>query len=100
MGTPELDGQTTQQDLVRFWQAIHDGDVIRHLRQYKDLIGHYHTAGVPGRGELDETQELNYPPIVRAILETGFQGFMAQEFIPTWPDRVKALRHAVRVCDV
>jgi hydroxypyruvate isomerase len=79
---------------------IMDGDVIRHLRQYKDLIGHYHTAGVPGRGELDETQELNYPPIVRAILETGFQGFMAQEFIPTWPDRVKALRHAVRVCDV
>jgi len=79
---------------------IMDGDVIRHLRQYKDVIGHYHTAGVPGRGELDETQELNYPAIVRAILETGYQGFMAQEFIPTWPDRVKALRHAVRVCDV
>jgi len=79
---------------------IMDGDVIRNLRQYKDVIGHYHTAGVPGRGELDETQELNYPAIVRAILETGYQGFMAQEFIPTWPDRVKALRHAVRVCDV
>jgi hydroxypyruvate isomerase len=79
---------------------IMDGDVIRHLRQYKDVIGHYHTAGVPGRGELDETQELNYPPIVKAILETGYQGYLAQEFIPTWPDRVKALRHAVRVCDV
>ena len=79
---------------------IMDGDVIRHIRQYKDVTAHYHTAGVPGRGELDETQELNYPAIVRAILETGYQGFMAQEFIPTWPDRVKALRHAVRVCDV
>lgn len=79
---------------------IMDGDVIRHIRQYKEVTGHYHTAGVPGRGELDDTQELNYPAIVKAILETGYQGFMAQEFIPTWPDRVKALRHAVRVCDV
>lgn len=79
---------------------VMDGDVIRRIRQHKDVIGHYHTAGVPGRGELDETQELNYPAIVRAIVETGFQGYLAQEFIPTWPDRVKALRHAVRVCDV
>jgi hydroxypyruvate isomerase len=79
---------------------IMNGDVIRRLRQYKDVIAHYHTAGVPGRGELDETQELNYPAIVRAIVETGFQGYLAQEFIPTWPDKVKALRHAVRVCDV
>lgn len=79
---------------------IMDGDIIRRIRTHKEYIGHYHTAGVPGRGELDETQELNYPPIVKAILETGFQGFMAQEFIPTWPDRVKALRHAVRLCDV
>jgi len=79
---------------------IMDGDVIRHLRQYKEVTGHYHTAGVPGRGELDDTQELNYPAIVKAILETGYQGYLAQEFIPTWPDRVKALRHAVRVCDV
>jgi hydroxypyruvate isomerase len=79
---------------------IMNGDVIRRLRQYKDVIGHYHTAGVPGRGELDDSQELNYPAIVRAIVETGFQGYLAQEFIPTWPDKVKALRHAVRVCDV
>jgi hydroxypyruvate isomerase len=79
---------------------IMNGDVIRRLRQYKDVIAHYHTAGVPGRGELDETQELNYPAIVRAIVETGFQGYLAQEFIPTWADKVKALRHAVRVCDV
>ena len=79
---------------------IMNGDVIRRLRAYKEYIGHYHTAGVPGRGELDETQELNYPAIVKAVVETGFQGYLAQEFIPTWPDRVKALRHAVRVCDV
>jgi hydroxypyruvate isomerase len=79
---------------------IMNGDVIRRIGQYKDVIGHYHTAGVPGRGELDETQELNYPAIVKAILATGFEGFLAQEFLPTWPDKVKALRHAVRVCDV
>ncbi|MBI4662820.1 MAG: TIM barrel protein [Verrucomicrobia bacterium] len=79
---------------------IMNGDVIRRLRLYRDLIGHYHTAGVPGRGELDQTQELNYPAIMRAILETGFDGYVAQEFIPTWPDRVLALRHAAKVCDV
>ena len=79
---------------------IMNGDVIRRIRQYKEHIGHYHTAGVPGRGELDDTQEINYPPIMRAILETGYTGFVAQEFIPTWPDKLAALRHAVRLCDV
>ena len=77
-----------------------NGDVIRRIRQYKDVIGHYHTAGNPGRGELDDTQEINYPPIMKAILETGYQGFVAQEFIPTWDDPVAALRHAASVCDV
>lgn len=80
-------------------QVMH-GDVIRRIRQYQHVIAHYHTAGVPGRGELDETQELNYPAIVQAIVATGFQGYLAQEFLPTWPDRIAALRHAVRVCDV
>ena len=79
---------------------IMNGDVIRRLRKYKEYIGHYHTAGVPGRGELDENQEVNYPAILRAILETGYQGYVAQEFIPTWPDPVMALRHAAKVCDV
>lgn len=79
---------------------IMNGDVIRRLRAYKDVIGHYHTAGVPGRGELDEHQEINYPAVMRAILETGYTGFVAQEFIPTWPDRPAALRHAARICDV
>ena len=79
---------------------IMNGDVIRRLRKYKDVIGHYHTAGVPGRGELDENQEINYPAVMRAIVETGYRGFVAQEFIPTWEDRKEALRHAARVCDV
>ena len=67
---------------------------------YKDYIAHIHTAGVPGRGELDDTQEVQYPPIMRAILDIGFKGYVAQEFIPTWPDRALALRHAAGVCDV
>ena len=79
---------------------IMNGDVVRRLRQYKDVIGHYHTAGVPGRGELDDTQEVNYPMVMRAILETGYEGYVAQEFIPTWKDPVLALRHAASVCDV
>ncbi len=79
---------------------IMNGDVIRRIRQYKDIIGHYHTAGNPGRGELDDTQEINYPPIMRTILETGYQGYVAQEFIPTWKDKVKALQHAAVLCAV
>lgn len=79
---------------------IMNGDVIRRIRQYKDYIGHVHTAGVPGRGELDDTQEINYPAVMRALLEIGYTGFTAHEFIPTWPDKLAALRHGVRVCDV
>lgn len=79
---------------------VMNGDVIRRIRQYKDIIGHYHTAGNPGRCELDENQEMNYPPIMRAILETGYEGYVAQEFIPTWDDTVASLRHAAEVCDV
>jgi len=79
---------------------VMNGDVIRRIRQYQDLIGHYHTAGNPGRGELDDTQEINYPAVMKAILATGYEGYVAQEFIPTWEDKVKALRHAAEVCDV
>lgn len=80
--------------------SIMNGDIIRRIRQYKDVIGHYHTAGNPGRAELDDTQEINYPPILRAILETGYTGYVAQEFIPTWDDPALALRQAAQVCDV
>lgn len=79
---------------------IMNGDVIRRIRQYHPLIGHYHTAGNPGRGEIDDSQEINYPPIMRAILETGYDGYVAQEFIPTWKDPIQALDHAIGVCDV
>ena len=79
---------------------IMNGDVIQRIKQYKDLIGHYHTAGNPGRAELDDSQEINYPAVMRAIVETGYKGFVAQEFIPTWDDPVAALRHAAMVCDV
>jgi hydroxypyruvate isomerase len=79
---------------------IMNGDVIRRIRTYHSYIGHYHTAGVPGRGELDENQEIQYAAVMRAIAETGYQGYVAQEFIPTWQDKVAALRHAVQVCDI
>ena len=79
---------------------VMNGDVIRRIKQYKDIIGHYHTAGCPGRGEIDETQEINYPPILKAILETGYKGYLAQEFIPTWKDPVQSLRHAAEICDI
>lgn len=79
---------------------IMNGDVIRRIREYKDYIGHYHTAGNPGRGEIDETQEINYPPIIKAIVKTGFTDFVAQEFIPTWDDPFKSLEHGVKTCTV
>ena len=79
---------------------IMNGDVIRRIKQYKDIIGHYHTAGCPGRGEIDDTQEINYPPILKTILETGYDGYLAQEFIPTWKNPIDSLRHAAEVCDI
>lgn len=80
--------------------SVMNGDVIRRIGQYKNIIGHYHTAGNPGRAELDNTQEINYPPILEAILKTGYKGFVAQEFIPTWDDPVLALRNAAQLCDI
>ena len=80
-------------------QIMH-GDIIRNIRKLKEYIGHYHTAGNPGRAELDDTQEINYPAVMKAILETDFDGFVAQEFIPTWDDKIAALRHAAEICDV
>ena len=79
-------------------QIMH-GDVIVRLKQHKDWIGHYHTAGVPGRNEIDDTQEINYAPIMKAIAETGYQGYVGQEFIPL-RDKVASLNQSVRICDV
>ena len=80
--------------------SIMNGDVIRRLQQHKDYIGHIHTAGNPGRCELDQNQEINYPAVMRALVETGYNDFVAHEFIPTWSDTILALRHAAMVCDV
>ncbi|GAB5403566.1 MAG: TIM barrel protein [Aureliella sp.] len=79
---------------------VMNGDVTRRIRQYHKYIGHYHTAGNPGRCEIDENQEINFPPILKAILETGYTGFVAQEFIPTWDEPLESLRHSIGVCDV
>jgi hydroxypyruvate isomerase len=78
---------------------IMDGDVIRRIRQLKDTIGHVHTAGNPGRGELDDKQEINYRPIMEALVEIGYTGYLGQEFIPT-RDPMVGLRQAVTLCDV
>lgn len=75
-------------------QVMH-GDVIRRIRELHPWIAHYHTAGNPGRCEIDEHQEINYPPILSAIVETGFTGYVAHEFIPTWDDPARALQHAI-----
>lgn len=78
---------------------IMDGDVISRIRQYKDSINHVHTAGNPGRGELDEKQEIYYPPIMEALAEIKYKGYVGQEFIPT-RDPLKGLKEAVALCDV
>lgn len=82
-----------------YHMQIMEGDVIRTIRDHHSAIAHYHTAGVPGRNEIDDSQELNYPAICRAILETGFDGYLAQEFIPK-RDPMTSLAEAVGICDV
>ncbi|WP_045690075.1 hydroxypyruvate isomerase family protein [Hymenobacter sp. AT01-02] len=83
-----------------YHMQVNEGDVIHTLTEYHPYIAHYHTAGVPGRHELDDTQELNYPAIMQAIRKTGFKGFVAQEFIPRQADGLASLRQAVQLCDV
>ena len=78
---------------------IMEGDIIRTIRQNKDYIGHYHTGGNPGRNEIDETQELYYPAIMKAIVETGYKGYVAHEFVPK-RDPLESLTYATRICDV
>ncbi len=82
-----------------YHMQVQEGDVIATIAESKDYIGHYHTAGVPGRNEIDDTQELYYPAIMRAIVETGFKGYVGQEFMPK-RDPFKSLAEAVKICDV
>ena len=83
-----------------YHMQIMEGDVIRTIQEHHTYFGHYHTGGNPGRHEIDETQELYYPAIMKAILETGFKGHVAQEFIPTWEDPIAALKQGVTICDI
>jgi len=83
-----------------YHMQIMEGDVIAHIRADHQYFAHYHTGGVPGRGEIDETQELYYPAIMRAIVETGFKGYVAQEFVPKHADPMDSLRQSVKICDV
>ena len=83
-----------------YHMQIMEGDIIRTLREAAPYIAHYHTGGVPGRNEIDEGQEIFYPAVMRAIVETGFKGFVAQEFIPKRPDALASLKQGVQICDV
>lgn len=83
-----------------YHMQIMEGDVIATIKEYHPYISHYHTGGVPGRGEIDDTQELYYPAIVKAILDTGYKGHIAQEFVPKRPDVLESLKQSVKICDV
>jgi hydroxypyruvate isomerase len=83
-----------------YHMQIMEGDIIRTIRENNKFIAHYHTGGVPGRHEIDETQEIYYPSIMSAIADTGFRGFVAQEFIPVRADKIASLKQGVNICDV
>ncbi|MHB8973067.1 MAG: hydroxypyruvate isomerase family protein [Pirellulaceae bacterium] len=83
-----------------YHMQIMEGDLIRTIRDNAECIGHYHTGGNPGRNEIDDTQEINYPAVMRAIVKTGYQGFVGQEFVPAGPDALASLERCVRICDV
>ena len=83
-----------------YHMQIMEGDVIATVKANHKYISHYHTGGVPGRAEIDETQELYYPAIVKAILETGYKGYIGQEFIPKRDDKIASLKQGVTICSV
>jgi hydroxypyruvate isomerase len=83
-----------------YHMQIMEGDLIATIKKNYQSFGHYHTGGVPGRAEIDDTQEINYPAVMRAILETGYKGFVAQEFMPKREDKIASLKQGVQICDV
>ena len=83
-----------------YHMQIQEGNIIDTIRKYHTYFGHYHTAGVPGRGEIDETQELNYSAIAKAVAETGFNGYLSQEFVPKSENKMASLKEAIMICDV
>jgi hydroxypyruvate isomerase len=83
-----------------YHMQIMEGDMIATIQKFHPFIAHYHTGGVPGRHEIDETQEINYPAVMKAIVDTGFKGHVAQEFVPARPDVLASLKQGVKICDV
>jgi hydroxypyruvate isomerase len=83
-----------------YHMQIMEGNIIETVTKYHQYIGHYHTGGVPGRHELDDTQELYYPAIMKAIVQTGYKGFIGQEFVPSQKDKLESLRKCIQICDV
>lgn len=83
-----------------YHMQIMEGDLIRTIREHAEYFGHYHTGGNPGRNEIDDRQEINYPAVMRAIVATGYQGFVGQEFVPTDPEPFASLEKCIHICDV
>jgi len=83
-----------------YHMQIMEGNIIETITKYSGYIGHIHTGGVPGRHELDETQELYYPAIMKAIVKTGYKGFVGQEFVPSQNDKLASLKKCIQICDV
>ena len=83
-----------------YHMQIMEGDLCATIRKNHQYYGHYHTGGVPGRNEIDDSQEINYPIVMKTILDTGFKGFVAQEFIPKRSDKIASLKQGVTICDV
>jgi hydroxypyruvate isomerase len=83
-----------------YHMQIMEGNIIDTITKYSPYIGHIHTGGVPGRNEIDETQELYYPAIMRALLKTGYKGYVGQEFVPTQKNTLESLRKCILLCDV
>jgi hydroxypyruvate isomerase len=83
-----------------YHMQIMEGDIIRNITDYHQYIAHFHTGGIPGRHEIDDTQELFYPAVMRAIVATGYKGYVGQEFVPKQADKIASLRNAIHICDV
>jgi hydroxypyruvate isomerase len=83
-----------------YHMQIMEGDIVRNITDYHQYLAHFHTGGIPGRHEIDDTQELYYPAVMRAIVAAGFKGYVGQEFVPKQADKIASLRAAIQICDV
>jgi hydroxypyruvate isomerase len=83
-----------------YHMQIMEGNIIENIKKYHSFFSHIHTGGNPGRNEIDETQELYYPAIMKAFIDVGYKGFVGQEFVPKQPDKIASLEKCIRICDV